>query len=349
MKVVPVAKFTFSMRAARRFSSSAGDPLKTLFTSLPIRYLYNCRESAFDPKTKQRYNPTNDSSSIPSSIVSVLPTPNGAAVIFNNDTTTTHFYPQSFIDQINPNDRYPSRILWHKSPTEFSPHHHATVDFNLISSPPQSQEQAQISENPEIVRCMSLFLKFGLVVVKNVPTSSPSPSPSNPNSWPIEEISLLASALSQGSKTSLHKTLSAPHYKRPGGVLHTLYGGIWSTKSDDDTFSTSSEADSAYTSDPLPLHTDLTYALIPPEIQLFLCKKPASAKNAGNSSFSDAFSALEILRTQDVNSFNILTNGDGKSGVRFRYWSVDKENGFHLMNGGRGDFVGTKGVGGEPQ
>jgi hypothetical protein len=87
-----------------------------------------------------------------------------------------------------------------------------------------------------------------------------------------------------------------------------------------------STADSAYGQGSLPLHTDLTYMLSPPGLQIFTMVTPADI--GGDSVYADGFAAAELLRTEDPRAFDMLA-----STVR-RYQCIDEEIGWYLEASG---------------
>eukprot|EP00977_Amphora_coffeiformis_P002102 scaffold403_cov157-Amphora_coffeaeformis.AAC.3 len=115
------------------------------------------------------------------------------------------------------------------------------------------------------------------------------------------------------------KDLVLPH--GTDGPLRTLYGTVWATSSASQVEG-SSRADSAYGSDGLPLHTDMTYHRDPPGLQIFTMAKPAS--QGGESVFGDGFAAAERLRDQHPGPFETL------SSVARRYQSRDMDTGWYL-------------------
>jgi hypothetical protein len=104
--------------------------------------------------------------------------------------------------------------------------------------------------------------RFGLVLVKGTPTDDAGTG-----------IAALAAALSGGSKKTSTNSL-VPNFpntlkEATDGPLRTLYGTVWSTHSSGMASGTSL-ADSAYTNEALPLHTDMTYHAHPPGLQVRL-------------------------------------------------------------------------------
>jgi len=126
--------------------------------------------------------------------------------------------------------------------------------------------------------------------------------------------SLLANYRDGGSKTMLEHGTDGP--------LRTLYGSVWSTSSSNQEDGTS-KADSAYGSDGLPLHTDMTYMRDPPGLQIFTMVQPAT--EGGESVFGDGFAVADELRTSAPGAFVMLSQT-----VR-RYHCVDEATGWNLQ------------------
>lgn len=122
------------------------------------------------------------------------------------------------------------------------------------------------------------------------------------------------------SDSDHHHHLVLPH--GTDGPLRTLYGTVWATSSSSQAEG-SSRADSAYGTDGLPLHTDMTYHRDPPGLQIFTMAQPS--QQGGESIFGDGFAAAERLRTRHPRAFQTLA-----STVR-RYRCVDAETGWNLQ------------------
>ena len=105
----------------------------------------------------------------------------------------------------------------------------------------------------------------------------------------------------------------------------SLYGTVWSTTSTGQADG-SSVADSAYGSDGLPLHTDMTYCRDPPGLQIFTMKSPA--EKGGESVFADGFAIASQLRDDYPEAFHTLANT-----IR-RYRCIDNETGWQLEASG---------------
>lgn len=160
--------------------------------------------------------------------------------------------------------------------------------------------------------------QFGILLVTNTPVDNGGAA-----------ISAMASSLGGGTiknaATMLHSFRSGssdimlPH--GTDGPLRTLYGTVWSTTSSGQA-SGASIADSAYSQESLPLHTDMTYMRDPPGLQIFSMVQPAL--EGGESIFGDGFAVAEKVRAIDPEAFATLAN------TRRRYRSVDLATGWHL-------------------
>ena len=181
------------------------------------------------------------------------------------------------------------------------------------------------------------YLKeFGIVLVSGMPEDGFS-------------LSAFAAAVSGGGLKE-HVTQSLlPSYAQgncPGfdemssvtdGPYRNLYGSIWSTNSTHMVEGTS-VADSAYTSEALPVHTDMTYYQHPPGLQVFNMVSPASI--GGESVFVDGFAVAEELRKTNYKAFDILCK------VENQYRCIDDATGWHLQAKGTTIVAKPDGKGG---
>jgi len=87
-----------------------------------------------------------------------------------------------------------------------------------------------------------------------------------------------------------------------------------------------STADSAYSTDPLPLHTDMTYYRDPPGLQIFSMVSPA--EEGGESTFGDGLAVAEYMRSHHPQEFDTLC----RTVRHFR--SIDPTNGWYLEGSG---------------
>jgi len=110
--------------------------------------------------------------------------------------------------------------------------------------------------------------------------------------------------------------------------MKTLYGSTWSTSTSSSLQGAStSTADSAYTSDSLPLHTDMTYFHSPPGLQIFTMSQPAP-NGGGRSVYRDGFEAAQKLYEEHQEAFHLL------AGTHFTYRYLDADQGWHLEASG---------------
>ena len=162
---------------------------------------------------------------------------------------------------------------------------------------------------------------YGILLVTNTPTNDDGAG-----------VAALASAISGGSKPGHATTSLLTNYKQGAkdivlahgtdGPMRTLYGSVWFTTTANQSEGTS-VADSAYSQDSLPLHTDMTYMQHPPGLQIFTMVKPALS--GGESTYADGFTAANILKEEDSDAFDVLT-----SAIR-AYKCRDNETGWHLQ------------------
>lgn len=87
--------------------------------------------------------------------------------------------------------------------------------------------------------------------------------------------------------------------ERVGYIRHTIFGGFW------DFTANMAFKDTAYTTMAIGPHTDGTYSIDPPGLQLFHCL--AFAGSGGESTLVDGLKIAEILRRDDPEAFALLT------------------------------------------
>ncbi|KAK4687229.1 trimethyllysine dioxygenase, partial [Tremellales sp. Uapishka_1] len=88
--------------------------------------------------------------------------------------------------------------------------------------------------------------------------------------------------------------------RRIGIIRETHYGGFW------DFTSNFSHGDLAYSSEPLPAHTDTTYFTDPAGLQIFHCLL-AATEGGGESLLVDGFAAAERLKQLDEQAYEALS------------------------------------------
>jgi trimethyllysine dioxygenase len=85
-----------------------------------------------------------------------------------------------------------------------------------------------------------------------------------------------------------------------GYIRETVFGGLWNFSNNE------AHNDSAYTSAGIGLHTDGTYALDPPGLQLLHCL--AFDGTGGFNQFVDGFKVAQIIKDEDPEAFQTLTS-----------------------------------------
>lgn len=86
-----------------------------------------------------------------------------------------------------------------------------------------------------------------------------------------------------------------------GYIRNSLFGSIWSFEADE------AMDDSAYSTELLRPHTDGTYSLDPPGVQILLCVERGSESVGGESIMVDGFKIAADLKAQDPNLYHELT------------------------------------------
>jgi len=180
-----------------------------------------------------------------------------------------------------------------------------------------------------LTQALKDLYQYGILLVTSTPTDDGGAS-----------VAALSSALSGAAIKTAPDTCPLAHYRycnengiapspilpnATDGPFRTLYGSIWSTNAEvqDEGFST---ADSAYSNEALPLHTDMTYYRDPPGLQLFTMVSPAPI--GGESIFADGLAVAERMREKHPEEFDMLCRT-----VR-RYRSIDESTGWHLEGSG---------------
>jgi hypothetical protein len=172
-----------------------------------------------------------------------------------------------------------ARIPWY-SVTESELRLNATHPSSISNTGIQSIGLAFLGSNYEqhLTQALKVLYQYGILLVPSTPTDDDGAS-----------VAALLSALSGAAIKTSPDTCPLAHYRychdngiAPSPILpnaingpfRTLYGSIWSTNSEmqQEGFST---ADSAYSDEALPLHTDMTYYRDPPGLQLFTMVLPA--------------------------------------------------------------------------
>jgi trimethyllysine dioxygenase len=84
-----------------------------------------------------------------------------------------------------------------------------------------------------------------------------------------------------------------------GYIRETVFGGLWNFSNNE------AHSDSAYTNVGIGLHTDGTYAIDPPGLQLLHCL--AFDGQGGFNQFSDGFKVAQTIKDENPRAFDILT------------------------------------------
>jgi trimethyllysine dioxygenase len=84
-----------------------------------------------------------------------------------------------------------------------------------------------------------------------------------------------------------------------GYIRQTVFGGLWDFSNNE------AHSDSAYTSVGIGLHTDGTYTLDPPGLQLLHCL--AFDGEGGFNQFVDGFKIAQIIKDEDIEAYQTLT------------------------------------------
>ncbi|GMI19709.1 hypothetical protein TrRE_jg9771 [Triparma retinervis] len=184
-----------------------------------------------------------------------------------------------------------------------------------LRSPPVSFRYSDIVSSPSCNdRALVQLYKHGILRVHGAPTD-------REGQWELAEC------FSGGGKDKREER-DRSIYHSNSGPMKTLYGSTWSTSTTSTLQGAStSVADSAYTSDSLPLHTDMTYFHSPPGLQIFTMDTPAP-NSGGSSVYRDGFHAALTLWEEDPQAFSIL------SSTNFTYRYLDEDQGWHLEASG---------------
>mmetsp|Transcript_8688 Transcript_8688/g.14443 ORF Transcript_8688/g.14443 Transcript_8688/m.14443 type:complete len:443 (-) Transcript_8688:414-1742(-) len=290
------------------------------FQNLPLRFLRDSDKVNFDPVTRQRIDvsfddangkPSHDHNPAKQRYQVKSSRRNGQTYEIDWADGVSSQYSIEWVHQTAMNWKNPqlSRELW----TGMS-------DSHVRNSDELSMPFEKVIHDEGMAKALKALYNFGILLITETPTDDGGAA-----------IAALASAVSGSPKKHLASISLLENYRQGGtdivlpdgtdGPLRTLYGSVWFTKSSVQAEGTS-VADSAYGLDGLPLHTDMTYMLSPPGLQIFTMIEPAL--EGGESIYADGFAAAEILRSEDPHAFNVLCNTDR------RYHSIDKDTGWHL-------------------
>ena len=129
----------------------------------------------------------------------------------------------------------------------------------------------------ELTRLFGTVWKHGLCYVNNVPSELCEME----NEFPLSAVALMA--------------------KRTSFLKQTNYGRIFNVYAKPDA------NNQAYTTQTLPLHTDLPFYKVAPDIQMLHCINPAPPHiGGGESTFCDGVAAAQKLRDMDYDAYRIL-------------------------------------------
>ena len=337
---LPAVKAAFNYSATNRVFSNSTSSLDIL--ELPLQFLHDSDPVNWDPATHQRNDVVfnlHNGKSVPSVQPPTVPKVN--ACVLEEDVYRIEWhdgqvseYPASWVrEQLQrwKGTTTTDRVLW-TSYTEEKVRNDLSLDFDELL-----QEAATTTtpnkKKKKKNRALQILYQYGILLVTNTPTADDG------------AITALAAALGGGavktdSSSLLNHHLSGGNRALPRGAtdgpLKTLYGTVWSTRAQHQDEGTST-ADSAYGRTGLPLHTDMTYLLDPPGLQIFAMIQPAESggnetdlaeSGGGETVLADGFAAAERLRTVNPAAFAVLAET-----VR-TYQSVDKETGWHLEASG---------------
>lgn len=216
---------------------------------------------------------------------------------------------QDSFERWNPASTNENRIYWHglNENTVRSSSLLCTAFDHVINS-----KEGQSS-------AIRALYQYGIVLVTETPVEDNGAS-----------VAALAASIGGGSIKDTSSILY--HYKRgqrvttiphgTDGPMKTLFGKVWSTNAADQDEGAST-ADSAYGTEGLLLHTDMTYYRDPPGLQIFTMKQQATV--GGESIICDGFAAANRLRTTSPESFDLLSRT-----IRI-YRSIDQQSGWYLQ------------------
>jgi Taurine catabolism dioxygenase TauD, TfdA family len=292
-------------------------------TKLPLRFLRDSDEKNFDPTTRQRADfrydvdtgkPAHEHLGEERYQVN-LSKKDGSNYVVDWADGVSAIYSAAWVEQTTTNWQKPrlSRELWT-----------GLTESDLRNSEKLSLTFDQLIHDEGMIKALNSLYSYGILLVTDTPIDDGGAG-----------IAALASALSGSSKKNLASASLLENYRQGGteillpngtdGPLRTLYGSVWFTMSAVQAEGTSI-ADSAYGQGSLPLHTDMTYMLSPPGLQVFTMIQPA--ENGGDSIYADGFAAAELLRSEAPHAYHVLTDT-----VR-RYHCIDRETGWYLEAAG---------------
>ena len=313
----------FTLRRASSLGTSTPDSSSVY--SLPWQYLRAVDESNYDQTTKQRLDVEIDEvtgklrntgvvTASPYSVVSCSFDGDDYSVTWSDGLSSR--YSAAWLDgQLSrwKQDDREDRVLWIN-----------LTERDLRKSPILKTSFSDLLTDQGMSKGLRTLYQYGILLVTDTPIADNGAG-----------IAALGASLGGGRNKQLTATSVLANYRKGGseimlpqgtdGPLRTLYGTVWSTSSSGQAEG-ASVADSAYTSNALPLHTDMTYQRDPPGLQIFTMVQPA--REGGESVFADGFAVAERLRSRDPESFRILS-----STIR-TYRCIDRSMGWHLEASG---------------
>lgn len=313
--ILTVTRKCFRGASSRTFTTAT----EKLINKLPLQYLRDSIEGNYDSVTWQRNDVVYDSNNGKLKIVNenqdryklVSSRVDGTDHVFTWADGVSSKFSSDWIAKTYSN--------WKQTEIGQEPWSGWTQSFVRKSKDLTINFEDAIKDEGMARSIVSLY-KYGILLVTNTPTEDKG-----------HGIVALAAALSGAKKKEVPETSLLANYRKGGkdmvlrngtdGPLRTLYGKVWFTSSSVQEEGIS-VADSSYSSEALPLHTDMTYFLSPPGLQIFTMIEPA--ERGGDSIYADGINAAETLRSEDPHSFHLLSTLDRK------YWSIDKETGWHL-------------------
>uniref|UniRef100_A0A7S2LLC5 TauD/TfdA-like domain-containing protein n=1 Tax=Leptocylindrus danicus TaxID=163516 RepID=A0A7S2LLC5_9STRA len=296
-----------------RLKLLAGERNKVI-ANIPGGWLREMHASNFDPSTEQKIVPcssdgklilTQNSGAPNYGNLSSCNIQNGDVIAAWSDGTQLKYPLQDLVletkrqlrhnlspfeeyiaDAESNTDGYNGRILW------------SGLNADDLRTPALSMAFSDVLNGGNREALEKLY-KYGILLIKDAPIDS---SPED-----------------QSNRAALEKlTANVLGY----GPRQTLYGTIWSTSKSVNVDEGASTADSAYTADPIALHTDMTYYRDHAGLQIFcMTSQPPSG---GENIFADGFAVGEALRKINPEAFEILST------VRRRYRCIDHAGGWHL-------------------
>ena len=344
--------FSFLPIGANIFRNTLGRNIQTiksrhahtvhdLIKQLPVHFLRMSASSCYIPDTYQR----NDISVDPEegriikrqnvthnySIQSAaLNNASDGCIIEFSDGQKSEFsldWIQTQVDRLNSQQQLSDHDICHK----LARIPWSDMTENTFRAKSISFDDLIIGQNYEkyIENALKILFEYGICLITATPTEDNGCG-----------VAALSSALSGPANKGSNESSPLQHYRhcvqnnlKPKPILEhathgpfrTLYGNVWSTSIDDMTGG-ASVADSAYTNEALPLHTDMGYYRDPPGLQIFTMVSPADV--GGESFYGDGLAVAEHMRKNHPKEFDTLCRT-----VR-RYRSIDGENGWHLEASG---------------